>query len=217
MGSTRQVLRAGLSAITHSFAAATQASHTCARAVSTSAAAAVQAASAPAAGTPAAFVSVTLRDLYKLSKGKLSLIVVSTGAAGFVAGSGEAIEWGRLACTCVGTFACSAAANTLNQVYEIHNDGRMRRTMLRPLPAGRMTVVQALCFAAVTSIGGGALLAYQVRQQPRTPTAGGSNLHAKEQAHTMNIIAAQSLAPAAHHSCFRRHCLTGWNSRRSTP
>ena len=109
------------------------------------------------------FSSVTLKDLYKLSKGKLSMIVVATGAAGFVAGSGETIEYGKLAFTCIGTFACSAAANTLNQVYEIRNDGLMRRTMLRPLPAGRLSVAQALCFAAVTSIGGGALLAYEVR------------------------------------------------------
>jgi heme O synthase-like polyprenyltransferase len=106
--------------------------------------------------------NVTLRDLYTLSKGKLSLIVTATGAAGFVAGSGDVVDYGKMACMCLGTFACSAAANTFNQVYEIRNDSLMRRTMLRPLPAGRLSVVQALCFAAITTVGGTALLAYQV-------------------------------------------------------
>lgn len=123
---------------------------------------------------------VTLRDLYKLSKGKLSAIVVATGAAGFAAGSSETIDYMRLGYTCVGTFACSAAANALNQVYEIKNDGLMRRTMLRPLPAGRMSAAQALVFAAVTGIGGGALLATQVLPPttcPATQPPASSRVH----------------------------------------
>lgn len=106
---------------------------------------------------------MTWGDLYKLSKGKLSLIVVTTAAAGFAAASGDRIDAPQLLYTCVGTFGCSAAANALNQVYEIRNDGLMRRTMLRPLPAGRMSAAQALLFAAVMGVGGAGLLAWQVR------------------------------------------------------
>jgi protoheme IX farnesyltransferase len=102
-------------------------------------------------------------DLFKLAKGKLSIIVATTGAAGFVAASGDQLDYWKLANMCLGTFGCSAAANAMNQIYEIRNDGMMRRTMLRPLPAGRFTIPQALLFAAVMGIGGTALLATQVR------------------------------------------------------
>jgi hypothetical protein len=93
---------------------------------------------------------------------KLSMIVMTTSAAGFVLGSGEAIDWAKLAWTCVGTWSCSAAANTCNQIYEIHNDSLMRRTMLRPLPAGRLSVVAALGFAAVTGLAGAFILQTKV-------------------------------------------------------
>ena len=118
---------------------------------------------AQAAAAAAARQRVTWGDLYKLSKGKLSMIVVATAAAGFAAGSGDSLDYLQLLYTCLGTFGCSAAANALNQVYEIRNDGLMRRTMLRPLPAGRMSAAQALLFAAVMGAGGTGLLAYQVR------------------------------------------------------
>jgi heme O synthase-like polyprenyltransferase len=107
--------------------------------------------------------SVPWGDLFKLAKGKLSLIVVTTAAAGFAAASGDDLDYWKLANTCLGTFGCSAAANAVNQIYEIRNDGMMRRTMLRPLPAGRLSIGQALLFAAVTGVGGTALLATQVR------------------------------------------------------
>jgi heme o synthase len=101
--------------------------------------------------------------LNKLAKGNLSVIVTVTAAAGFAAGSGDVIDYGKLACTAAGTLACAAAANTLNQVYEVKNDGLMQRTMLRPLPAGRLTSRHALAFAAVTGLVGTVLLGTQVR------------------------------------------------------
>ena len=53
----------------------------------------------------------------------------------------------------------SSAANTLNQVYERMNDGRMTRTMKRPLPAGACSVPQALAFAAACTVTGVGVLA----------------------------------------------------------
>lgn len=48
------------------------------------------------------------------------------------------------------------------QVIEITNDGRMRRTMRRPLPSGRMSRAHALSFAIAMGVGGVSLLAYKV-------------------------------------------------------
>ena len=58
--------------------------------------------------------------------------------------------------------ATAACANTLNQVYEVANDSRMRRTMNRPLPLGRVSRVHALAFAATMGIVGLGILYTQV-------------------------------------------------------
>ncbi|KAG7672635.1 putative Protoheme IX farnesyltransferase, mitochondrial [Nannochloris sp. 'desiccata'] len=95
-----------------------------------------------------------LRDYKQLSKFRLSALVVSTAAAGYAAGSEEGINWQGMGWTCLGTLLASSSANALNQAYEIVNDGQMRRTLNRPLPAGRMSRAHALAFAAITGAGG---------------------------------------------------------------
>lgn len=98
---------------------------------------------------------------WELSKARLSMLVVMTTGAGFVMGSGLAIDYIGLSWTCMGTLFIAAAANTINQILEVENDSRMRRTMHRPLPAGRITRQHAMAWAAVASIGGVTLLANQ--------------------------------------------------------
>ena len=104
-----------------------------------------------------------LAQLYKqLSKAKLSLLVVSTAAAGFVAGSGETVEWSKLCWTSIGTMAAASSANALNQIYEVKNDSLMKRTARGPLPTGKLSVSHALAFAGLMGVGGIALLASTV-------------------------------------------------------
>jgi protoheme IX farnesyltransferase len=55
--------------------------------------------------------------------------------------------------------ACSA--NAFNQIMEDANDSRMKRTMRRPLPSGRMSLPHAVAFAVAMGVGGVATLAYQ--------------------------------------------------------
>jgi 4-hydroxybenzoate polyprenyltransferase len=93
--------------------------------------------------------------------------VVATSAAGYAAGSREAVDWGGMAWTCLGTLLASSSANALNQVYERSNDARMKRTMNRPLPAGRMSRPHALAFAALAGAGGVWLLAEKVSRHTR--------------------------------------------------
>ena len=121
------------------------------------------AAASHAAGVPSLARIRELAQLYKqLSKAKLSLLVVSTAAAGFVAGSGEAVEWSKLCWTSIGTMAAASSANALNQIYEVRNDSLMKRTARRPLPTGRLSVSHALAFAGLMGVGGVALLASTV-------------------------------------------------------
>ncbi len=110
----------------------------------------------------------TMHNYKQLSKFKLSSLVVLTSAAGYVAGSGQEIDWFGLGWTSLGTFGAAAAANTLNQIYEVVNDSKMSRTCNRPLPAGRMTRLHAATFALTMGSLGLGVLMEKVRLWPMT-------------------------------------------------
>ncbi|OMO97961.1 UbiA prenyltransferase family [Corchorus capsularis] len=98
------------------------------------------------------------RCYWELSKARLSLLVVATSGTGYVLGSGGAVDLMGLCCTCAGTMMVAASANSLNQVFEIKNDAKMKRTRLRPLPSGRITVPHAVTWASTVGLAGTALL-----------------------------------------------------------
>jgi protoheme IX farnesyltransferase len=56
--------------------------------------------------------------------------------------------------TVVGTFLVASGAAAFNQVLERDVDARMRRTMARPLPGGRVSARDAALFATALSIAG---------------------------------------------------------------
>nr|WHA31266.1 COX10 [Chenopodium album] len=99
------------------------------------------------------------RCYWELSKAKLSMLVVATSGTGYVLGSGQVIDLAGLCYTCAGTMMVAASANSLNQVFEIKNDAKMKRTMQRPLPSGRLTASHALAWASTVGIAGTSLLA----------------------------------------------------------
>lgn len=101
------------------------------------------------------------RCYWELSKARLSMLVVATSGAGYVLGSGSAIDYAGLCCTCAGTMMVAASANSLNQVFEINNDAKMNRTKNRPLPSARITVPHAVSWASSVGAAGTALLACQ--------------------------------------------------------
>ncbi|KAF4388750.1 hypothetical protein G4B88_019027 [Cannabis sativa] len=87
------------------------------------------------------------------------MLVVATTGTGFVLGSGTAIDLPGLCYTCAGTMMVAASASTLNQVFEKNNDAKMKRTMQRPLPSGRITIPHAVFWASSMGLVGTALLA----------------------------------------------------------
>ncbi|KAK1401433.1 Heme O synthase [Heracleum sosnowskyi] len=101
------------------------------------------------------------RCYWELSKARLSMLVVATSGAGYVLGSGGAIDYLGLSYTCAGTMMIAAAANSLNQIFEIKNDAKMKRTMRRPLPSGRITLPHAVMWASSVGAAGTALLAWK--------------------------------------------------------
>ncbi|KAF2308992.1 hypothetical protein GH714_042440 [Hevea brasiliensis] len=98
------------------------------------------------------------RCYWELSKARLSMLVVATSGTGFVLGSGNAVDLAGLCWTCAGTMMVAASANSLNQVFEISNDAKMKRTRQRPLPSGRLTIPHAVTWASSVGLAGTALL-----------------------------------------------------------
>ncbi|KAK4773974.1 hypothetical protein SAY87_028993 [Trapa incisa] len=95
----------------------------------------------------------------ELSKARLSMLVVATSGTGFILGSGSAVDVAGLCWTCGGTMMVAAAANSLNQVFEVNNDAKMKRTRQRPLPSGRISTCHAIAWASSVGIAGTTLLA----------------------------------------------------------
>ncbi len=89
------------------------------------------------------------RDFWELAKPEIALSVTISGLAGFLLGSEAGIELNTLALTLVGTALCAGAGGALNHFVERKHDALMRRTVNRPLPAGRVTPVAALGYGAI--------------------------------------------------------------------
>ena len=98
-------------------------------------------------------------DLAELVKARLTLLVLLTTAVGFYLGSESPIDFARLLHVVFGTAAAAAGAAALNQWWERRADALMRRTRTRPIPAGRMSPLQALALGAVLSVLGVVYLA----------------------------------------------------------
>ncbi|MBB5396334.1 heme o synthase [Mucilaginibacter sp. AK015] len=110
-----------------------------------------------------------MRDFIKLVKLRLTLLVVFSASISFIiavkANGGN--TWGSLYSTTmwinwlklvVGGFLVTAAANCFNEVIEVNLDRLMKRTMDRPMPAGRMTTGQGLVLGLGMGVAGTYLL-----------------------------------------------------------
>lgn len=87
------------------------------------------------------------KDLQVLTKLRLNTFVLITTFFGFYLASkglgGMSGKWLLLLNTLVGTAASAFGSAVFNQLMEIDDDARMKRTANRPLPSKRMTVVKA--------------------------------------------------------------------------
>jgi protoheme IX farnesyltransferase len=103
------------------------------------------------------------RDYAELVKLRVTSLVVMTAWCGFYFGavrSGvSSFSWTLLhALVGIGLVAGGTAA--LNEVMEFEIDGRMRRTAMRPLPTGRMSLLHGAVVGSAMSIGGALYLGF---------------------------------------------------------
>ena len=91
------------------------------------------------------------RDFLALTKPRVMTLVVFTGLCGMLAapvGINPVIGFTAILCIALG----AGAAGALNQWYEADLDAKMKRTLARPLPAGRMDKQSALHFGVGLAI-----------------------------------------------------------------
>jgi len=100
-----------------------------------------------------------LRDYYTLTKPEVNLLVLMTTAAGYYPACRGPLNVRGLTNTLIGTLLVASGTATLNQWSERVWDGQMRRTVNRPLPAGRVSAPEAFLFGVVLSALGSAYLA----------------------------------------------------------
>ncbi|KFP56833.1 hypothetical protein N323_03136, partial [Cathartes aura] len=111
--------------------------------------------------------------LARLSKIKLTALVVSTASAGF-AMAPVPFDLTCFLLASLGTGLASCAANSINQFFEVPFDSNMNRTKNRPLVRGQISPLLAVCFAASCGVPGIALLTLGVN--PLTGALGAFNI-----------------------------------------
>ena len=103
-----------------------------------------------------------LRDYAELTKLRVTTLIVMTAWCGYFFGAHQAgtswISWG-LFHSLLGIGLVSSGTAALNEVMEHDVDAYMRRTALRPLPAGRMSLVHATAVGVLAAVGGSIYLA----------------------------------------------------------
>ncbi len=90
-------------------------------------------------------------DYLALAKPRLNLLVLVTTWAGLYLGSPGGVALPLLVHTLLGTALVAGGAAALNQAWERRTDALMRRTRIRPLPAGRLTTSEGAWFGIVLS------------------------------------------------------------------
>jgi protoheme IX farnesyltransferase len=106
--------------------------------------------------------SSLLRDYAELTKLRVTSLIVITAWCGYLCGTRQAgIPWftSGLFHSLLGIGLVSSGTAALNEVMEHDVDARMRRTALRPLPSGRMSLFHAGVVGVLAALGGSVYLA----------------------------------------------------------
>src|SRR2546428_236397 len=93
-------------------------------------------------------------DYWTLTKPEVNFLVMVSTLVGFYLGSPGRLDWLLLVHTLLGTLLVASGTATLNQFMEREADSRMRRTAMRPLPAGRLSPSKAFWFGMMLSAAG---------------------------------------------------------------
>jgi heme o synthase len=107
-------------------------------------------------------VLARIPDYLEIAKPRISLMVLVTVSCGFVLGMETSSVSVTLFHACLGIAVVAVGSSAVNQWIERKTDGRMRRTMNRPLPAGRLSPLEVLVFGVTSACLGTVYLALTV-------------------------------------------------------
>lgn len=102
-------------------------------------------------------------DLKQLTKFGLSLSVVFSSVAGYLLAA-DLVDFKTVLLLAIGGYCMVGASNAFNQIIERGPDAMMKRTMNRPIPAGRMSVNTAMIIAVALTITGLVIL-YNINER----------------------------------------------------
>ena len=111
---------------------------------------------------PVALIRQRLLDYLELTKPRVTALVLMTVAAGYWLGLRAGTHAAFGVPVLVGAVLAVGGANALNQWMEREPDRLMRRTRMRPLPAGRLDPDEARRFGVALSVAGVLWLAVTV-------------------------------------------------------
>ncbi len=95
-----------------------------------------------------AIINDKAKAYIELIKLKLTLAVVFSGVFGYCLAI-DHVSWWKIAVLVVASISITGAANIINQIIEKESDKVMKRTAVRPLPTGRLSVQEASVFAFI--------------------------------------------------------------------
>jgi protoheme IX farnesyltransferase len=101
-----------------------------------------------------------MRDYLELTKPRITTLILICAGVGYWFGCGRSFHLAILAHALLGTALLASGTAALNQWYEADSDAKMRRTRMRPVPAGRIKRSHALVFGVCLSAAGFAELLY---------------------------------------------------------
>jgi protoheme IX farnesyltransferase len=109
-----------------------------------------------------ASVAATWHDYWELTKPRVVSLIVLTSLVGSLLAAPGLPRFDTLLFANLGIALAAAGAAAINHVLDRGIDARMRRTQARPLPAGHLKPMQALCFAVTLCIASMLLLIREV-------------------------------------------------------
>jgi len=98
-------------------------------------------------------IAAKLKAVTELTKARLNLSVVYSAVAGYLLGAGS-FSLVPMLYLGIGGFLVVGAANGFNQIIERDRDALMKRTMMRPLPTGRLSVLEAMIACTLMAFAG---------------------------------------------------------------
>jgi heme o synthase len=104
-----------------------------------------------------------IKDYLQLMKPSLSIMVVFSSVISFMLTKGYDVyedKLFRILMLFAGGMLVTGSANAINQVVEKDTDAMMKRTAVRPVASGRMSVTEGWAFAIITGAVGVFMLGY---------------------------------------------------------